>query len=269
MATPKTDEVINILEVKQESLWVNLLGTTPLISNRVSEKALRELLNPSGRKTAAEKVSSLKHDPIAEFRASPYTLTSGPTFIALPAVSFKAAMGTAALDLPGATKSKVGRLTYVEGEYIPIFGIPKLLMSVVRNSDMNHTPDIRSRAIFPEWACTIELKYVTPIFRQVDVANLLAAAGITAGVGDWRVQKGSSNYGCFKIVRADDPDFVRITESQGRKVQQLAMVNPESHDTMTEDLLKWFMETTTAKGFAPTSPNGVVHEETEEGMPIA
>lgn len=252
MAVTPKDEVVNVLRVEQGHVRLNVLGTSPLICNRMSEKARRELLLPAGRKTNAERQSNLKHDPIAEFRASPYILPDGPTLIGLMSSAFKGAMGTAALDLPGATKSKIGRLVYVEGDYAGIFGLPKLFMSITRSADMNHTPDVRTRAIIPEWACKLEISFVEPIIKTPAVLNLLAAAGITAGVGDWRPEKGKGAYGRFEIVPDEHPDFVRITTGYGRAVQEQAMLNPESYDSETDELLSWYMGESKAKGFRPT-----------------
>lgn len=252
MAVQPKEEVVNVLRVEQATIHLNVLGTSPLICNRMSEKARRELLLPSGRKSSAEKASSLKHDPIAEFRASPYTLPDGDALIALMSSAFKGAMATAALDLPGATKAKIGRLVYVEGDYVPVFGSPKLFMSIVRSADMNRTPDVRSRVIIPEWACRLSISFVEPVIKQPAVINLLSAAGITAGVGDWRPEKGKGAYGRFELVNDDDPDFQRITKGYGRDVQQQALNFPEPYDAETEELLSWYMDTAKAKGFAPT-----------------
>ncbi len=74
MAAPKKDEerVIDIIKVTRGECRFAVLGTSPLILNRMSEKAKRTLLLPGGRKTAAEKQSTAKHDPYAEFHASGY-----------------------------------------------------------------------------------------------------------------------------------------------------------------------------------------------------
>lgn len=249
----RTEETIDIIEVKSGHSDICLVGTSPLICNRMSEKARRELLLPAGRKTAADKASSLKHDPLAEFRASPYLLPSNfPAHIGMMASAFKGAMGTAAIDLPGATKAKIGRLIYVTGDYVPIFGIPRLFMSIVRSADMNRTPDVRSRAILPEWACQLSISYVVPIIRAANVINLVAASGITAGVGDWRPEKGKGAYGRFRICNPDDPEFQRIIATQGYDEQKQAMSNPETYDTESADLLGWYIDTAGVRGFVPT-----------------
>ena len=82
-------------------------------------------------------------------------------------------------------------------------------MSITRSADKNRTPDVRTRAILPEWACKLRIAYTKPILREQAIFNLLAAAGLQSGVGDWRQEKGSGSYGAFKLVNADDPDFLR------------------------------------------------------------
>lgn len=254
MATKQTESEIFVTKVDKGEMIFAVLGTSPIICNRMSEKARMELLFPKGKKTAADKASSLKHDPMKEFRDSPYTSKDkdAPTRLQLISSMFKKAMGTAALDLPGTRKAQIGRLVYVEGDRVNLYGVPQLMMSVTRSSDMNRTPDIRSRAILPEWACKITVSFIKPIIREQSVANLLAAGGITAGVGDWRVEKGSGSYGTFKLVSLDDPDFVRITKL-GREAQDKALVDPQSYDDETESLLSWFKQETVARGFAATA----------------
>jgi len=235
-------EAVTILEVNKGSMEFCILGVSPLICNRMSEKAMRELLAPRGRKTTAEKAASMKHDPIQEFRDSPYQIIdeSAPTLIGILPTSFKGAMRTAALDVPGAKKAQIGRLVYVHGEMLPVWGVPNLFMAITRSADINRTPDVRTRAIIPEWACRIRIDFLKPIINEQSVANLLAAAGFQSGVGDWRQEKGSGNYGSFKLVSEDDPDFVRITSTMGRKEQIAAFENPVAHDKETSDLLSWY-----------------------------
>lgn len=245
---------VEIQRVRTERVKVTIIGTTPLVCNRMSEKAKRELLLPPGRKTAAAKAASLKHDPLEEFRASPYRLKGEdqPTLIGMPSTAFKGAMATAALDLSGAKKAQIGRLVYVEGEYVPIYGEPKLLMSVVRMADINHTPDIRTRAILPDWGCQITVRYVVPIINETNIGNLIAAAGTTVGVGDYRQEKGKGNYGLFEIVEEDDPRFLALRQ-QGKEVQELAMAEPAFHDQESADLMEWYEAEVRRRGLRTAS----------------
>jgi hypothetical protein len=249
-STTKTLETVEILEVKEEHLECYILGRSPLIMNAMSEKTKQGLLCPGVKKTAVTKATTLKHQPFEEYRGSMYVLPDGaPTRCAMPATAFKAAMRSVALDIPGAQKSQIGRLTYVVGDRIPIFGVPQLLFSNVRTADMAHTPDVRARAIFPEWACTITVTFVVPLLRQKDIANLLAAAGLMRGVGDWRPEKGSGSYGQFELVAKTDPRWVNLVKTGGVKAQDAAIAHPTMYDEETRKLMTWFCAEVERRGF--------------------
>lgn len=240
---PKADSgEISVLEIQQGVVEFCVLGRSPLILNRMSEKAKRELLMPKGRKTKADRAASLKHIPIEEYRASVYRnfREDAPTRLQFPATAFKAAMATAALDLPGASKSEIGRLVSVEGWNVAVYGVPQIFLSIVRSADMAKTPDVRTRALLPQWACRLQVRFVRPLLKMQTVANLLAAAGVTAGVGDFRQEKGKGSFGQFELVDADNPEFVRIMAEQGREAQDAALLAPEPYDEETAELLTWF-----------------------------
>lgn len=253
MAPPKktAGEEIQILEVQQKRITVAVVGTSPFICNRVSEKAQRELVLPKGRKTAAEKSQSLKHSPLDEYRNSPYTLTddNAPTLLAFLATAFKRAAMTAALDIPGAKKTQIGRLLRVEGERIPLYGVPQLFMAIVRSADMARTPDVRTRAILPRWACILDVTFPIPMLRDKSVMNLLAAGGIFSGVGDYRTEKGSGNYGSFRLAAADDAELLEIIATGGRGAQLAALNSPACYNDETEALLTWYTNEVQERGF--------------------
>lgn len=233
-------EVAEVLRVEKGTLDMFLLGTTPIIFNRMSEKINRELLMPR-KKTAIDRATNLKHRPIEEFQASPYRVgdETFPTLLAHLATAFKGAMMSAAIDL-GAKRAQIGRWVTVKGDMVGIYGVPQLLMSVVRSADMNRTPDIRSRAIVRDWCCRVSVEYTKPMMRPQAVANLMAGAGVIAGVGDWRTEKGKGSYGQFEIVGEDDPRYRAIVKAGGRKAQAEAMKNPTAYDDETSALLSWF-----------------------------
>jgi hypothetical protein len=241
-AAPKADE-INVLEIHQGELQMCILGTSPLLFNRMAEKAKRELLMPKGRKSAADRAASLKHQPLEEYRNSVYRRADhvrGATRLLFPAPAFKSVMATAALDLPGTKRTEIGRLTWIMGEKVEIYGIPRLRMDVVRSADMNRTPDVRTRACLAEWACRVTVRFVMPKLRETAVANLMAAGGVTCGIGDFRQEKGKGNAGQFQLVEPDHPDFQRVIEAGGTEAQDAALREPEMWDDETAELMGWF-----------------------------
>lgn len=243
--------VLSIDPIETNTLAIGVRGTSPLIINRLSEKAKHELLLPRGRKTTAERASTLKHNPLEEFRASSYTIANddAPTKLAVMSASFKRAMMTAALDLPGAKKTQIGRLVHVEGHLTPIFGIPEIFSAITRSADINRTPDVRTRCIVPEWAALVHVRFVVPLLTERVVLNLMAAAGQIAGIGDWRLEKGSGSFGAFEVTDPEtDIVFARILETGGRRAQTEAMMSPNAYDDETQELLAWFDTEVKARG---------------------
>lgn len=242
---------IEVVALDRGVIKFAVVGTTPYICERMSQKVEVELLIPKGKKTASEKNTSLKHNPLQEFRDSPYTLADekAPTLLAILAVSFKKAMMTAALDDPGTKRAQVGRLVRAEGERIALYGLPQMAMHVTRSADINHTPDIRSRAILPHWAAFLDVSFARPQFRDKSIQNLLAKAGVFSGVGGWRTEKGSGNYGSFRLADAADPELKDILKTGGRKAQIAALNSPAFYDDETEYLFNEFNRIATDRGF--------------------
>jgi hypothetical protein len=195
-----------------------ILGSTPLIQNRMAEKAKQELLFPRGRRlTSAEKQTNLKHDPIKEFRGAAYAPPDKEyaTRLIIPARAFSDALADAALDAPGATKAQIKRLTTIlalDGVNVPVYGIPQVYAAVVRVPDRNRTPDVRIRAILAKWAVPLQIRYIKPMLNANIVATLLAWAGVVVGLGDNRQQKGGS-HGAFELVSPDDERFRYLIEN--------------------------------------------------------
>lgn len=240
----KKVQEVDILRVMEGRFEVLILGRSPLILNRLTEKAKRELLMPAPAKNRAGRSASLKHDPVAEFRASAYRMPNqaAATVLAMPAAAFKRAIASAALDIPGAAKAQIGRLCWVRGEWVEIFGIPKMLFSVVRQAGINKTPDVRARVIIPEWAGLLRVAHARPILQPGAIANLIAAAGLYVGAGDWRNEKGAGSYGQWDVVQKGNAEHERILREGGRAAQLAALETPEPYDYDTADLLSWFYE---------------------------
>lgn len=239
---------IELAKLNRQAIAFHVVGLTPFVANRMSEKVKMGLLLPKGRMTAADKAGNLKHDPRTEYRNSVYTLDEAPTRCAIPAAAFKRAIANAALDIPGAKKTQIGRLSWVEGQYVPLYGVPELFMAVVRQAGIDRTPDIRTRAIFPKWAATIELSFLAPLLNETVLANLLAAAGYIVGVGDGRQEKGALNFGQFRVCDEDDSEFQEIVKAGTKKAQLIALNECNCYDDESERLLDWWDAETTRRG---------------------
>jgi hypothetical protein len=242
MKTEKKEvKEIDVLRIVSGTVTYCVLGTRPLLMNRFAEKARQQILMPGRKKTQAERIFSLKHNVPYEFENSMYRTLDEKrkTRMVFPGRAFAQALADTALDIPGANKTQIQRLAGVTDVDIPIFGVPWLHMAMVRTADQKRTPDIRTRAIFPEWACYVTISFVKGLLTERSITNLFGAAGIICGIGDDRKQKGGDK-GLFNCVENTNPDFQRIIKTQGTKAQDegiKAMV-PFDHDT--EDLYAWY-----------------------------
>jgi hypothetical protein len=237
----KSEQTIEILRIKKGVIKLYLLGTTPLIMNRLTKKVWEYLLLPPRKKNRAALEAVQKHNPPEEFRDSIYRCRdqNAPTLVHAPTGALKGALASAALRLPGATKTEI--VSIIDAT-VHVYGIPYLYMAPVRQAGPSKTPDIRTRAIFPEWALEVEIGYITDLITSSNVINLAAAAGMIVGVGDGRMEKGKFDFGSWDLVSADDKRWRDIVAKQGRKAQVAAMQNPVAFDTDSEELLAWYEE---------------------------
>jgi len=230
-------------EIKTRRVIAHIVGTSPLIMHRFAFKAWQELLCPSPRKNAAERAQTLKHNPLEEYRGCFYRNRNpnAPALFHLPNGMPHQSIAAAALDIPGTTRAAMERWTQVVDINIDLYGVPQLFMAMVRNSDMNRTPDVRTRPIFPRWACKLEIEYKQNPLTDQNVLNLIAAAGLIVGFGDWRPQKGGP-YGKYRLAEARDTEFLDIVKREARAPQQAAYDQPAYYDDDTADLMLWFTE---------------------------
>jgi len=243
MASKKQDTAeVEILRIDTTTMEVCVVGMTPLLCNSMSAKVQQELLLPATKKNRAEKETTLKHNPVQEYRNSIYRSKTqdADTLLIFPGGGMKKAIAQAAVDLPGAAKAQIGRLCKVQEIDIPVYGVPQLHMATVRQAGMGKAPDVRTRAVVPEWAAVFHVTFVSPNLTEQNVANLIAAAGLIVGIGDGRAEKGALNFGEFALVEPDDPEFLRIVKTGGRVPQEKAMETPTCYDSETEALLAWW-----------------------------
>lgn len=239
--TPVKAEATLIQAIQMRRIVLDIVGTSPFIMHRYARKAWQEMIYPKGKANTAERATSMKHNPIEEYRECFYRNRDdkSPTLFHLPDGMIKGALSSAALDVPGATRTEIVRLTKIVSTNINLYGVPQLFMSMVRSSDMKRTPDVRTRPIFPRWGCKIELEYKANPLTDDQIIALLGAAGQIIGIGDWRQQKGGAK-GLFRVCDYDDPEYQAIIAEGGRAAQAAAYDKPTEYDEDSADIMSWF-----------------------------
>ena len=202
-SAPSKEEVaeIQISRIAAETIEVPIIGTTPLIMHRFSEKAKRQMLdNMQGRKSPKE-----TKDPAAEFDAAFYRMEDEtPGF---PVLGFKmATVGGARFYGKDVSMTALRQYLFFRGEIgqdgmtlVRIDGEATMREDVVRVG--RGGTDLRYRPEFREWSTTLTVTYVTSALTRDSVLSLIDAGGMGVGVGEWRPEKNGDN-GTYRV----DPD---------------------------------------------------------------
>lgn len=191
-AVAPTEVRIELPQLNIKQLTLTLIGDSPLIVHRWSEKAKKEMLDKQMKKA---KVAKAAKDPQADYEASLYRLDRGK--YGFPVVGFKAAAVNACSHVDGITKVEARGAFHVSGEYAVIDGEPEPREDMVRIA--MGTADIRYRAQFRDWKTTLHIRYNANVLSAEQIVNLFNTAGFASGVGEWRPQKNGS-YGMFHVA---------------------------------------------------------------------
>lgn len=269
--TETSPEPIAIAIAERRNVTVWLLGVTPMICNKQSIKTKRTLILPSYfTRGKADRASTLKHDPLMEYRESIYRddREDAPTLIQIKGGAVKSATCDSAVDVEGMQAAPVRRAVSVPSWYLNVYGVPQMFITDVRQSGPARTPDMRTRAIIPNWAIEVQFSFAYPMVNQTQVLNLCANGGMLRGLGDGRVEKGALDFGQYEVTNVNDPRIQQLIKKGGRAAQVAAMGRPGYFDVETKELYEWFEEALKEKGKTEqaTLIAGNGHMEDEEAL---
>lgn len=183
---------------------IKLVGDSPLICHKWSDKAKEMMLGKQMKKAKSAKAAK---DPEQDFWDSLYILEGAETRDAeqmrfgFPAVAFKSAAVDACSHIDGVTKVEARGAFHLADEMVVIDGIPTPREDMVRVG--MGTADIRYRGEFREWSATVQFRYNANVLSVGQVVNLFNTAGFAIGVGEWRPQRDGS-YGMFHVASTEE-----------------------------------------------------------------
>jgi hypothetical protein len=188
---------VHIDRIPAETIRVPIVGTSPLIVHRFSEKAKRQMLDAmQGRKSPKQ-----PKDPQAEFEASLYMMKDGT--YGFPTIAFKAAtVGASRFYGKDVTLVGLRQTMFFRGEpgddgqaMCRIEGVPVMREDAVR---VGQGSDLRYRGQFTEWSTAVDVTYVTSSLTRESVLSLIDAGGMGVGVGEWRPEK-RGDFGTYRV----------------------------------------------------------------------
>lgn len=189
---------IKLEPVEREEIEIAIVGASPLIPHKWSEKSLRMMREAqSGAKARAKRTAKV---PEEEAEGALYRLPDGSP--GMPATAFKAAMVGAARLFQGVTMTSLKAAVFVFGEgadqLVQVEGDMTLREDTPRNA--TGVADLRYRYAFWPWRATLRVEYLTAVVDKESVVALVDAAG-NGGVGDWRPSAPKSLTGTFGRFR--------------------------------------------------------------------
>lgn len=200
--TPSS-HVLSIPSPNIQLLKVRITGTSPLMTHKWDEKAKKMMRDKHGGK--AVKPGRAIRVPEDEFEAAKYKMPGKDGRCGFPATGIKAAMVRGADNIPDLPMTKVRGMFFVNGEIvddIPLVEIkgrcePVMAEHLVRLN--GKSADLRYRPVWNEWHMDLEIQYCAFIVTAEQIVNLLALAGFSVGIGEYRPEK-SGTYGMFTPV---------------------------------------------------------------------
>jgi hypothetical protein len=189
----ETEQVVRALELEVRRVKLHLTGTSPLITNKWSEKAKQLMLDKQMKRASKGKEAK---DPEQAYRDALYTLPDGS--YGFPAVAFKAAAVRAGTYCDMKMTFLRGAF-HVEGELVQIEGEPQPREDMVRVGQ--GTADIRYRPEFPTWHTSVSIVYNSRAITVEQIVNLFNIAGFAVGIGEWRPER-DGQYGRFEVTAA-------------------------------------------------------------------
>lgn len=183
-------EQVTIPAIEIETFTIRLIGDSPLIMHKWSEKAKKQMLDKQMK--IASKGREAKN-PQEEYESSIYYHPDGG--YGFPSVAFKsAAVGACRFD---GTKMTVARGAFhVNDEFVKIEGEPRMREDPV-GLPMNST-DLRYRAEFPDWKANVTVTYNKRALSKAQIISLFNLAGFGVGVGEWRPER-NGRHGRFHV----------------------------------------------------------------------
>ena len=221
-----TKKIVEIPAINIQYLQLKLVGDSPLIVHRWTEKAKKEISEGKGTKSkVAKSTEKITQRPFAEFCSAIYWLKQDETLddfdwfslpdeeaqeqfktwcadhkFGFPSIGFKnCAVDAAYQQGIYSVKTTPRGAIHIMSEFAIIEGsLPEMREDMVRLSGIGAAPQLRYRPAFYPWSTTLHIKYNAGAISAEQIANFFNMGGFSNGVGDWRPARNGI-FGTFHV----------------------------------------------------------------------
>jgi hypothetical protein len=208
---PKDKVIVDQVVISPPNMKVlplTLVGTTPYVQHRFSQKAITQM--KTAQEMGSQSKKGKKREPRnweADYLQSMHISTEG--WNGVPASCFRAAM-ISACRLVGFKMTLAKLSIFIEADgvdkvdgmpLVKIEGDPHMCEHCVR-LPTSGTTDIRIRAMWDEWKIRLRIRFDADVFSVSDVVNLMSRCGMQVGIGEGRPDSKSGpgvGWGVFRI----------------------------------------------------------------------
>lgn len=207
--TARKEEVVVIQPPDFRVLAINIRGTSPLVINRFSAKAMQMMREAQeAGSTAKSKKRREPKDFTALFEDAKHVSDEG--WEGIHAAAFRNA-AISACRACGYVMTKMKLALFVEPDGFDVVdGAPLVKLTegtaeewVAPTRNATGVVDLRSRPMYRNWGATLHVKYDAGMLTQNDVVNIIARIGVQVGVGEGRPDSKASpglGFGLFELV---------------------------------------------------------------------
>ena len=191
-------------------LKIDIVGTSPLVINRFSQKAMEKIreTQEAGSTSRSRQTARDPKDFEALFEGAKHVSREGWEGIHAAAFRNGAISACRACGFK-MTHAKLAFMVQADGfdrvDSAPLVrlttGTAKQWVAPTRNA--SGVVDLRSRPMYDEWSASLRIRFDAGMLTSTDVANLIARVGMQVGIGEGRPDSKESaglGFGLFDIV---------------------------------------------------------------------
>lgn len=203
----KQERQVIIAPPKFEMAAIHIVGTSPYVQHRFSQKARNQIVSTQEAGSQAKKGRIREAKDFTQvYKDAQYLTADGQHGI--PASAFRNALISACRTV-GFRMTLAKLSLFVEADALDgqdgtplvlIKGEPQPHFAPARNA--NGSVDVRCRPMWTEWEATVRVRWDAAQFSASDVANLMARVGLQIGIGEGRPDSRMSaglGWGLFRI----------------------------------------------------------------------
>lgn len=200
--TTKSAGKIEVPSLNVETFMLTIIGDSPLICHRFSEKSKKQMLDKMMKKASPGREPK---DPEAEFQAALYKIPDTEGLYGFPAMGFKSAAVRGAKSVADLAMTDARGWFHIKCEnhmLLPLrYEELKMMEDIVRVA--RGGTDLRYRPYFYNWEVDITIEYNSATISNEQIVMLFDIAGFSVGVGEWRPERDGM-YGRFHVKKESE-----------------------------------------------------------------